>query len=59
MEDFQIFGHMLIWDAHFFNFIFVQLIQYPVLHFGLANSGSRPFIYSCTTKTQVVGTWEQ
>ena len=27
----------------FFYFIFVQFMQFPVLHFGLAHSGSRPF----------------
>ena len=38
-------------DAHF-----VQFMQFPVLHFGLAHSGSRPFNYclefhtrTCTT----------
>ena len=33
---------MLIWDAHFLLH-FVQFKQFPVLHFGLAHSGSRPF----------------
>ena len=33
---------MLIWDAH----IFLQFMQFSVVHFGLAHSGCRPFIYS-------------
>ena len=28
---------------HIFYFIFVQFMQFPVLHFALAHSGSRPF----------------
>ena len=28
---------------HIFYFIFVQFMQFPVLHFGLAHSGSQPF----------------
>ena len=50
--DFQIFGHMLIWDAHFFNFIFVQFMQFPELYFGLAHSGSRPFICAFISKAE-------
>ena len=30
---------------HIFYFILVQFMQFPVLHFGLAHSGSRPFNY--------------
>ena len=31
------------YGMHIFYFIFVQFMQFPVLHFGLAHSGSRPF----------------
>ena len=41
---------MLIWDTHFFYCIFVQFMSFPVLHFGLAHSGSRPFNYYFQTK---------
>ena len=40
----QIFGHMLILDAYY---IFVQ---FPVLHCGLAHSGSQPFNYHLQCK---------
>ena len=36
------FGHMLIWDAHLF--LCNIFMPFPALHFGLAHSGSRPFI---------------
>ena len=42
-SKFWAYTHM---GCAFFNFIFVQFMQFPVLHFGLAHSGSRPFIYT-------------
>ena len=42
--DFQIFGHMLIRDAHFFYFIFVNfqyfILGWPTLVLGPSISGS-------------------
>ena len=35
---------MLIMGCTFLNFIFMQFMQFPVVDFGLANSGSQPFI---------------
>ena len=32
---------------HIFYFIFVQFMQFLLLYFGLAHSGSQPFNYHC------------
>ena len=45
IEDFKILG-ICSYGMHIFYFIFVQFMQFPVLYFGLAHSGSRPFM-SC------------
>ena len=44
-SKFKIFGHNYAhYGKHIFYFIFVQFMQFPVVDFGLAHSGSRPFI---------------
>ena len=54
IKDFLIFGHMLIWDAHFLLHSTCAIHAISTTHFGLAHSGSQPFNFACSYELPTV-----